>query len=86
MRKALHSHGLLIDLAQRGVRHLGAFCQNDAGQRQAITDVLSDPSETPVPWFRSRVNCGGRRVDVGPNWKEKPGSPADWSGRSAWEQ
>jgi hypothetical protein len=25
-------------------------------------------------------------VDVRPNWKEKPGMPDDWQGRSAWEE
>jgi hypothetical protein len=27
--------------------------------------------------------CGGKRVDVRPNWKEKPGMPDDWQARSA---
>jgi hypothetical protein len=24
--------------------------------------------------------CGGKRVDVPPNWKEKSGMPTDWRG------
>jgi len=27
--------------------------------------------------------CGGKRADVRPNWKEKPGMPDGWQGRSA---
>jgi hypothetical protein len=27
-----------------------------------------------------------KRVDVRRNWKEKPGMPDDWQGRSAWEE
>jgi len=29
---------------------------------------------------------GGNRVDVRPNWKEKPGMPDSWEGRSAWDK
>jgi hypothetical protein len=31
------------------------------------------------------AKCGGKRVDVRPNWKEKAGMPDGWQGRSAWE-
>ena len=50
-----------------GVRHLIASCLDDACRHTA--------PETPVPWFRSRVKCvkcGGKQVDVRPNWKEMP--------------
>jgi hypothetical protein len=30
--------------------------------------------------------CGGKRVDVRPNWKEKPGMPDSWEGRSAGDK
>jgi hypothetical protein len=33
-----------------------------------------------------RCKCGGKRVDVRPNWKEKPGMPDNWEGRPAWEK
>jgi hypothetical protein len=38
-------------------------------------DVSSYPSDTEVPYFRLRMKCskcGGRNVDVRPNWKEQP--------------
>jgi hypothetical protein len=40
-------------------------------------DVSSYPAETEVPWFKSRVKCGGRgnKIDVRPNWKEQPVLP-----------
>ena len=50
---------------EQGVRHVIAFCHNDACRHQAIIDVSSYPPSTPVPWFRSRVKCGkcgGKRV------------------------
>ena len=30
--------------------------------------------------------CGGKRLDVRPNWKQKPGMPDSWEGRSAWDK
>jgi hypothetical protein len=59
---------------------------NDACRHQAIIDVSSNPGDTPVPWFGTKVKCGkcgarGRRIDVRPNWKERPGMPTDWQGR-----
>jgi len=40
-----------------------------------LIDVSSYPDETEVPSFRRRAKCGkcgGRDVDVRPNWKEQP--------------
>jgi len=53
--------------------------------------VSSYPGDTLVPWFRSKVTCakcGARnnRIDVRPNWKEAPGMPDNWQGRSAWDE
>ena len=47
----------------------------------ALIDVSKYPSDTEVPWFRSRVvgaKCGsrGNKIDVRPNWKEQPTQPA----------
>jgi hypothetical protein len=42
-----------------------------------------------VPSFQRHAKCskcGGKRVDVRPNWKEAPGMPDSWQGRSAWEK
>jgi hypothetical protein len=46
------------------------------------------PAEIEVPSFGLRMKCskcGGRRVDVRPNWKEHD-EPIDWRGRAAWEK
>jgi len=49
------------------------------------------PSVTEVPWFGGKVVCAkcgarGRHIDVRPNWKEKPGMPDSWEGRSAGDK
>ena len=61
----------------RGVQHLIAYCHNDACRHQVLIDVSSYPAETEVPWFKSRVKCGGRdnKIDVRANWKEQPMLP-----------
>ena len=73
-------------MRRQGLRSLIAYCLNDARRHQAVIDVSSYPSETEVPWFRSKVTCAkcgarGNKIDVRPNWKEKPGSPDNWQGR-----
>jgi hypothetical protein len=78
MMKPKHPPGPPMDLANmyaQGVRHLIAYCHNDACRHQAVIDVSSYPDDTPVPWFRSRVKCGkcgGKRVDVRPTGKSGP--------------
>jgi hypothetical protein len=72
-----------------GVRRLIAFCLNDACRHQALIEVWSYPPETEIAYFKRRVVCAkcgsrGNKIDVRPNWREKPGSPDDWSGRPAW--
>ena len=59
-------------MREQGVQHPIAFCLNDACRHQALIDVSSYPAETEVPWFKSRVKCSGKRVDVRPNWSEAP--------------
>jgi hypothetical protein len=75
----------LENMRRQGVRSLIAYCLNDVCRHQAIIDVSSYSGETPVPWFRSKVEarqvCArNNRIDVRPNWKEQPGMPADWRG------
>jgi hypothetical protein len=41
----------LKNMRRQGVYRLIAYCLNDACRHQAIIDVSSDPSDTPVPWF-----------------------------------
>jgi hypothetical protein len=57
------------------MRELGVFCHNDACRHQALIDVSAYPDDVEVPSFRPRVKCGkcgGKNVDVRPNWKEQP--------------
>ena len=81
----------LANMRRQGVRHLIAYCLNDACRHQAIIDVSSYSGDTPVPRFQSKVKCGkcgarGRRIDVRPNWKEKPRMPDNWEGRPVGEK
>jgi hypothetical protein len=78
----------LANMYRQGVRHLIAFCHNDACRHQGVIDVSNYPPETPVPWFQTKIKCSecgqrGRWVDVRPNWTEAPGSPANWEARPA---
>jgi hypothetical protein len=64
----------LGDMRELGVQNLIASCLNDACRHQLI-DVSSYPADTDLPSFRRRMKCGkcgGKRVDVRPNWKEQP--------------
>jgi hypothetical protein len=68
----------LAGMRELGVQHLIAYCHNDACRHSALIDVSSYPPETPVPWFGRRAKCskcGGKRVDMRPNWKEQPVQP-----------
>jgi hypothetical protein len=53
-----------------------------------VIDVLKYPDDIEVPSFGLRTKCskcGGRRVDVRPNRKERD-EAVDWRGRSAWDK
>jgi hypothetical protein len=57
-----------------GVQRLIASCLTDARRHTALIDVSSYPADTEVPSFGRRAvcsKCGGKRVDVRPNWKEQ---------------
>ena len=59
----------LSNMREQGVHHPIAFRLNDDCRHQALIDVSSYPGRE----FRTRVKCdkcGGKRVDVRPNWKE----------------
>src|SRR5262245_12305216 len=65
----------LGNMRELGVHNLIAYCLNDACRHQALIDVSSYADDVEVPSFRRRVKCGkcgGRDVDVRPNWKEQP--------------
>jgi hypothetical protein len=69
----------LGNMRELGVPRLIASCLNDACRHQGLVDVSGYPAETEVPSFRRRAvccKCGGKRVDVRPNWKEQPVQPS----------
>jgi hypothetical protein len=74
----------LGNMRKQGVRHLIGYCHNDC-RHQALIDVSDCPDDVEVRWFQQRgkcSKCGGRQVDVRPNWEEA--SPVqDWRGRPA---
>ena len=79
----------LANMRQQGVRGLAVYCPNHACLHRTIINVDEHPAVIAVPSFGLRMkccNCGGRRVDVRPNWNEQSGSPDSWQGRSAWEK
>ena len=77
----------LGNMRQQGVRGLAVFCLNHACLHRTVINVDEYPAEIEVPSFGRRMKCskcGGRRVDVRPNWRERAQS-VNWRGRSAWE-
>jgi hypothetical protein len=59
-----------------------------SSRHQAVINIDDYPDEIEVPSFGLRMKCskcGGKRVDVRPNWKEQD-EPVDWRGRSAWDE
>ena len=80
IREPKHPPGPPMDLAnmrQQGVHHLIAYCLNDLSPSGPDRRVeLSGRHASPV--VPSKVKCAkcgarGNRIDVRPNWKEKPG-------------
>ena len=74
----------LKNMREQGVRGLAVYCLNHACLHRAVISADDYPDDIEVPSFARRLKCskcGGRRVDVRPNWLEKPGMPSDWRGR-----
>ena len=68
----------LGNMRELGVQRLIASCLNDACRHTALIDVSSYPADTPGPVLRPTPKCGkcgGKRVDVRPNWNEQPPQP-----------
>ena len=66
----------LGSMRELGVQRLLVSCLRC--QHEALIDVSSHKAETTVPSFIPRMKCtecGGKRVDVRPNWKEQPPMP-----------
>jgi hypothetical protein len=77
----------LGNMRVQGVRNLIAYCLNDACRHEALIDVSGYPDAIEVRSWRTKCGkCGGKRVDVRPNWKEAPRMPDNWEARPAWEK
>jgi hypothetical protein len=77
----------LANMYEQGVRHLIAYCHNDACRHSAVIDVSRYPDDVEVPSFGRRAKCskcGGKRVDVRPNWKERPEMRQSSIGGDEW--
>jgi hypothetical protein len=76
----------LGNMREQGVRGLAVYCLNHECRHHKVISADDYADEIQVPSFALRLKCskcGGRRIDVRPNWKEAPGSIDDWSGRPA---
>jgi hypothetical protein len=88
MPKQQHEPGppmTLANMRQQGVRGIAVYCLNHSCRHHTVINVDSYPHEVEVPSFGSRLKCskcGGRRVDVRPNWKGA-GPVTDWRGGPA---
>ena len=66
----------LGNMRRQGVHHLIAYCPNDTCRHHTAISVDHYADAIEVPSFGLRMKyskCGGKRVDVRPNWKEKAG-------------
>ena len=76
----------LKNMREQGVRGLAVYCLNHTCRHHTVISADDYADAIEVPSFARRMKCsqcGGRRVDVRPNWLEQPGMPTDWRGRSA---
>ena len=79
MAQPKHEPGPPMDLEnmrRQGVRHLIAYCLNDACRHQALIEVWSYPAETEIAYFKDRVVCAkcgarGNKIDVGRTGKRR---------------
>jgi hypothetical protein len=66
------------NMREQGVRGLAVYCLNSSCRHETVVNADEYPAEIEVPSFALRLKCskcGGQRVDVRPNWKEKPDRP-----------
>jgi hypothetical protein len=65
----------LDNMREMGVRGLAVYCLNHACRHQTVISADDYAGDIEVPSFRLRMKCskcGGKRVDVRPNWNEQP--------------
>lgn len=64
----------LANMRRNGVRGLSVACLSPSCRHELIFGADDYPGDTELNWFRTRMvcaKCGGRRVDVRPNWRER---------------
>jgi hypothetical protein len=47
----------LGNMREQDVRHLIAYCLNDACRHPAVIDVSNYADDVEVPWFQERIKC-----------------------------
>jgi hypothetical protein len=65
----------LGNMRELGVRGVLVSCLNHECRHQAVFSADDYADEIEVPSFRPRMKCGkcgGKNVDVRPNWNEQP--------------
>jgi hypothetical protein len=68
----------LGNMRKLGVRGLHVLCLNPACCHQLTFSADDYAADIEVSWFTSRMvcgKCGGKRVGVRPDWKERPELP-----------
>jgi hypothetical protein len=71
------------NMRAQGVHHLIGYCLNNACRHWGLIEVSGYHDDIEIPSWRAKCSkCGGKRVDVRPNWKEKPGMPDNWQGET----
>ena len=61
------------------MRGLAVYCLNPSCRHETVIGVDDYVDDIEVPSFRPRLKCGkcgGRNVDVRPNWTEQPTGPS----------
>jgi hypothetical protein len=59
----------LGNMREQGINHLIAYCLNNECRHSALIDTSGYPDHIEVSLWRAK--CGGKRVDVRPNWKRR---------------
>jgi hypothetical protein len=83
MVKQCHERGPPMTLGNRreqGVRGLSVACLNHVCRHHTVVNVDDSPHEVEVPSLGSGLKCskcGGRKLDVRPNWQQQPTQPTN---------
>jgi hypothetical protein len=65
----------LGNMRELGVYRLVVHCNNDECRHTTLIDVFNYSDGVEVSSFQRRTKCGkcgGKRVDVRPNWRDAP--------------